>query len=388
MTQSPVWRRRAAALIAVACLVAVALAPAFAARHRRHSTGSVYARQRANTQAKARVQARLRAVERQRRIAGQQLHESERRVGQARSKLISLKQRLGAARQELASATTALRGAEIRLAGHEQAMGERLNLLAQYSDVSMLEVLARSTSFSDFANRRYLMRVVADADLELLGKVRADRERVSLYRNRVQAKTSQVGELKDQAAQQHQVYLDETAHHARTVRELDAERRRIRAELAELERNNREIEALIRRMQRSPEGRARYLRPWRGSLLRPVSGPQTSGFGMRFHPILREYRMHTGVDLAAAPGTPIRAADKGVVILAGWHGGYGLRVVIDHGGGVSTLYGHCSRLLCAVGQQVAKGQVIAAVGSTGLSTGPHLHFEVRRSGVPVDPGSI
>jgi murein DD-endopeptidase MepM/ murein hydrolase activator NlpD len=209
---------------------------------------------------------------------------------------------------------------------------------------------------------------------------------VALYRDQVRAKTVQVGELKQQAAEQHQVYLNEAAHRALTVRELDQERRRIRAELEELERNSREIASMIRAMQRTRAGRARYLQPWRGSLLRPIAGPITSGFGMRFHPILHEYRMHTGMDISAAPGTPIHAADKGVVILSGWHGGYGQCVVIDHGGGVTTLYGHCSALLCCNGQQVAKGQVIARVGSTGLSTGPHLHFEVRHGGAPVAPG--
>ena len=125
--------------------------------------------------------------------------------------------------------------------------------------------------------------------------------------------------------------------------------------------------------------------PWRGSFIRPVSGRVSSGFGMRMHPILRRARMHTGLDMAAASGTPIHAAAGGVVIFAGRFGGYGNCAMIDHGGGTVTLYGHCSSLGCAVGEKVQQGQVIAYVGSTGLSTGPHLHFEVRKNGVPVSP---
>ena len=386
--QSCAWCRRWAALLAAGCLFAGILMPPLGAKSTNQSSDSLYARQRENARAKAQVQARLKQVERKRRAAGQRLHESERKVGRARSRLASLEGRLKATRQELASPTAALGGAEARLATHEKAMGERLNVLCQYSDVSMLDLLARSTSFSDFANRSYLMRLVADADLALLEKVNAQRERVAVYRNRVNEKTLQVRDLKQQATEQHRVYINQTAHRTYAVRDLEAERRRVRAQLAELERNSREIEALIQRMQRTPAGRERSSQPWKGTLLRPVQGPITSGFGMRFHPILRENRMHNGIDIAAPTGTPIKAADKGVVILSGRHGGYGLRVVIDHGGRVSTLYGHCSRLLVSSGQKVAKGQVIAKVGSTGLSTGPHLHFEVRRNGKPVSPLSM
>jgi murein DD-endopeptidase MepM/ murein hydrolase activator NlpD len=95
--------------------------------------------------------------------------------------------------------------------------------------------------------------------------------------------------------------------------------------------------------------------------------------------------MHTGIDISAHSGTPIKAAAGGEVVFAGWWGGYGNVVIIDHGGGISTLYAHCSAIYVRKGQSVSQGEVIAAVGSTGLSTGPHLHFEVRKNGKPVDP---
>ena len=111
----------------------------------------------------------------------------------------------------------------------------------------------------------------------------------------------------------------------------------------------------------------------------------TSGFGSRTHPIYGGERLHAGIDFRAPTGTPIRAAADGVVVYAGWRGGYGNAVIIDHGGSLATLSGHLSGINVATGQAVATGQVIGAAGSTGGSTGPHLHFEVRVDGVPVDP---
>ncbi|QGN56350.1 peptidoglycan DD-metalloendopeptidase family protein [Novosphingobium sp. Gsoil 351] len=118
----------------------------------------------------------------------------------------------------------------------------------------------------------------------------------------------------------------------------------------------------------------------------PLSrGALTSGFGLRTHPLLGGIRMHSGIDLAAPTGSPILATSDGVVGQAGWSGGYGLSVRLEHGGGLETRYGHMSGLAVAPGQAVRKGEVIGYVGSTGRSTGPHLHYEMRMNGVAVRP---
>lgn len=124
-----------------------------------------------------------------------------------------------------------------------------------------------------------------------------------------------------------------------------------------------------------------------GKLLWPVPSNHTvtSPFGMRFHPVLKTYKMHTGIDIAANTGDEIVAAADGIVRTTGPYGGYGNTVIIDHIGGVSTLYAHCSHVLVKAGEVVKQGQKIALVGSTGISTGPHLHFEVRLNNIPVDP---
>jgi murein DD-endopeptidase MepM/ murein hydrolase activator NlpD len=158
--------------------------------------------------------------------------------------------------------------------------------------------------------------------------------------------------------------------------------------LSQLEQDENSMEAQIRAFEVARRRRpgAKPLPAFNGRFMRPVSGRITSTFGMRYHPILHRTRLHAGIDFGASSGSTIVAAAAGEVITARYSRSYGNMVVIDHGGGISTLYAHGSRLYVHTGQMVKRGQRIAAVGSTGLATGPHLHWEVRRNGRPVNPG--
>jgi murein DD-endopeptidase MepM/ murein hydrolase activator NlpD len=125
--------------------------------------------------------------------------------------------------------------------------------------------------------------------------------------------------------------------------------------------------------------------PVESGMMMPANGPITSYFGYRYHPILHFTRFHAGVDIGAGWGSPIVAAGDGQVAAAGWAGGYGREVQIAHGGGIVSIYGHMSEIVAQAGSFVRRGQLIGYVGSSGLSTGPHLHFEVRQGGTPVNP---
>jgi murein DD-endopeptidase MepM/ murein hydrolase activator NlpD len=120
----------------------------------------------------------------------------------------------------------------------------------------------------------------------------------------------------------------------------------------------------------------------------PITARVSSSFGMRVHPILGSHRFHRGVDLSAAWGTPIRASADGRVVYAGWNGGYGRQVMIDHGQGLATIYAHMSRMAAQTGERVHRGEIIGFVGSSGLSTGPHLHYEVLQNGRAVNPLAV
>jgi len=151
--------------------------------------------------------------------------------------------------------------------------------------------------------------------------------------------------------------------------------------IKELQAESDAITAMLRGLQAGQyvvQGRGGYLK-W------PVSGPITSPFGWRIHPVYGYRSFHTGIDIGVPVGTTVKAARYGKVIYTGYNGAYGLIVMIDHGGSLATIYAHLSRVYVSVGQRVSTLQPIAASGNTGWSTGPHLHFEVRSQGEPVNP---
>jgi murein DD-endopeptidase MepM/ murein hydrolase activator NlpD len=252
-----------------------------------------------------------------------------------------------------------------------------------------LAFLLSATSFSDLIDGLDYVRLVVRRDREIIADVDESKHEVAVARWQtrrsrrvvrqqaeiIAVRVRQVRELRDQlvaskgkleaARERKRVSLDQ----------LTAEERADAEEMDSLQQVSADLAAKIRAAQ--AHSTVRHVSG--AGLMWPVNAPITSPFGWRWG------RMHEGIDLGASYGTPISAAAAGVVIYAGWEGGYGNLVVIDHGGGLATAYGHQSQIAVATGQSVAQGQIIGYVGSTGHSTGPHLHFEVRVNGQAVDP---
>jgi murein DD-endopeptidase MepM/ murein hydrolase activator NlpD len=187
-----------------------------------------------------------------------------------------------------------------------------------------------------------------------------------------------LGSLQNELQRSNEALQEEYRRQRALLASYDAEIEEIEGEIAALDREQSSIKQLIE--ERSVAAGAAP-----GSLVRPVPGGISSGFGPRIHPIYGYSLMHNGVDMNGAMGQEIVAAAAGTVFFAGVKGGYGNSIMIDHGGGMVTLYAHQSRFVVSAGQKVSAGQVIGYVGSTGASTGPHLHFEVRINGNPVNP---
>jgi murein DD-endopeptidase MepM/ murein hydrolase activator NlpD len=252
-----------------------------------------------------------------------------------------------------------------------------------------ISILLSSSSFSAFLDGLDYIKLVAGRDRQIADAVRSSRDEVALALAHTKAarrdmlrqakifavRVNQARVLRDQLLASKGALVDAQSRKKADLASLGAQERADAGEIDSLQEVSAELAAKIQAAQ----SHSTVQHTGSGQLGWPVSAPITSPFGWRWG------RMHEGIDLGAAYGTPIAAAGSGTVIYAGWLGGYGNLTVIDHGGGLATAYGHQSRIAVSVGQQVTRGETIGYVGSTGHSTGPHLHFEVRVNGQPVDP---
>jgi murein DD-endopeptidase MepM/ murein hydrolase activator NlpD len=289
---------------------------------------------------------------------------------------------------DLQTATKTLQQLETKLTSAEQTYRQKqLSTIArlQFLQRQRLDrgwaVLLQSQSLNEFLDRRYHLKKVYQSDRQMLVGLKIDADRLEQQRNLVEGKKNEITLMTQQLMGQKSTLQAQAVYQKESIGRLKSDRRAMEVAETQLEQDVRTISSIIQ--QRMSHGIVAYRGT--GQMILPCPGEITSGFGWRVHPVLGYERFHSGLDVGADYGTVINAADRGMVIFAGWYGGYGNAVIIDHGGGLTTLYGHTSELYVAEGQEVQRGQAIAAVGSTGLSTGPHLHFEVRREGDPVDP---
>ena len=304
------------------------------------------------------------------------LDDLEAQYRQAYDKMHRLRSRLTDARAELRARAVAAYTegpALTQYTGAFQASGVReLAARAGYLDT----VVQRQQEVVD--NYRLLRDAAAD-QTDVLDEARS---RALAQRDVVADRTSSLKAARQQQDAARTQLLQDTNRRAQVLEEVRTRKAEFENEIAALTAESNSITAFLRSRQAGqgvrPAGNGVFSSPIPGAGI-------TSTFGRRFHPIFHEWRMHTGVDFGATAGTPIRAAADGEVVSAGPRGGYGNATIIDHGGSLATLYAHQSAILVRPGQTVKRGQVIGRVGSTGFATGPHLHFEVRVSGTPVDP---
>lgn len=300
---------------------------------------------------------------------------------QARIDLEETNRSLREAREEQRQLSEDLERLTTELNEKRQRVAERIRTLYMNEQSAGVMFLLESESLQDAADRAYVMQKIAEADQMLFEDLKRTRQEVNDQKWRMDQVVARIEGLRRQKLLHTQALNRHKEEKRGYLRELQSTERALEIQLDALEQESRRVEAELRAYYRT----ASDVPVWRGNFIQPVPGRIVSGFGMRRHPILGGYRMHDGVDISAIHGTPIKAAGDGKVIYAGYRGGYGNCVILDHGGGTATLYAHCSRLYVSEGQFVKQGDIIAAVGSTGLSTGPHLHWEVRINGRPVNP---
>jgi murein DD-endopeptidase MepM/ murein hydrolase activator NlpD len=309
----------------------------------------------------------------------------EERIDTTEHKLDDTRERLGDLRTDNKRLRKRIDMTTLRLANRRNVLMRRLRQNYAQGKTGYMQVLLRSSSIHEYLSRSHYVERIVQSDSELIAGIKEDRAQLEEDKRKLEGQIGELAHLESGLEELETQYKHDVGEKRGLLGEVRQDRKQMENVLDQLEEDSRSIEATIRAMQRTPRGRQRMQKAWSGSFGRPADGPIRSQYGMRYHPILHRNRMHTGLDIGAGLGSPIRVAGDGEVILASRFGGYGNCVIVDHGGGVSTLYGHCSAILVRTGQLVKKGQHIARVGATGLATGPHLHFEVRHNGRPVNP---
>ncbi len=265
----------------------------------------------------------------------------------------------------------------------EALFKERAKVMYQYSEYSFLDILLESENILDFINRVGIMTDLLKNDNALIEEL--ETLKLDLTHKKEMQKVACANQ-EEILAEKENILNKISKSQKIAESDYQASRKELSALLAEedkLLQKSKEIENTIKWLQEESK-RLKY----EGGVMRWPAEKGTyisSYYGMRMHPIYKVMRMHNGIDIPAAGGTNILAANTGTVIVAAWDSGYGNYIIIDHGGGITTVYAHSSKLVAKRGDEVKKGQVIAKVGTTGTSTGNHLHFEVRVNGATVNP---
>ena len=334
-----------------------------------------------------------------------QAEEQQAKTNEASAKVESVSERLRQIQEELRVATAEYKEVKGQLDSVEDKSSDNTELLQKTEadlkvknkklqqrvrdiyingQISYVDVLFGAKDFADLMTRMDVLKRIIKHDYDLIMKVREEKAtventRAQLEKDKAEAEVlvadaqAKKAKVEDKESEQ-QVLLDQAIYDRDTSERM----------YEEIMAASQEVANMIRRSHMSSAGYS-GAPAGAGGMIWPISGPITSEFGWRTHPIFGTARFHSGLDIGGDYGMPIYAAASGTVIYAGWISGYGNAVIIDHGGGVTTLYGHNDSLNVSEGENVAQGQVIAMCGSTGNSTGPHCHFEVRENGEPVSP---
>lgn len=325
-----------------------------------------------------------------------QLGETNAAIGQVSDHIDSLQVQHSSTERRIDWNTIQLDAARKSLELHDALLKRRLVDAYEYGDLTYLNTLISVRSFSEFVERWEDLRLLIAANERTVRTRKAAERRVAAIEADLE-RTRMELQQEETAQEEARSQLNSLAGERQNLVQLAAVRRRsVASQVAEMESlsagEESELEGLILERERELEAQQRAAGiaggvqgGGSGTFTWPVTGTITSPFGWRSNPFGGGPEFHQGLDIAAPMGTTVTAAAAGTVIMAQWYGGYGNYVLIDHGGGYSTGYGHLSAIYVASGQSVQRGQAIGAVGSTGQSTGPHLHFEVRIAGKPVDP---
>lgn len=315
------------------------------------------------------------------------VQELEDKVLDYKSQMTDLSEKLDTLQTSIDEARQALSVVEADYNEKEELLKERLVAMYESGETTYLDVLLSSRNIVDFISGYYLITELVKYDNELIEEVETKKNEIEVTEAKLEKEETEIKLLKSKKEQTTIILQNTITMQENEVAKLSEQERNLQQEISQYKVEQAQIEAAI---QAATNNMADFsIQYTGGTMLWPVaiSGTYiTSGYGVREHPIQGISKMHTGIDIGNATyGSPVVAAADGVVTYAGWLGGYGNCVMINHGDGIVTLYGHGQKILTELYKEVKQGDLIMEVGSTGNSTGPHLHFEVRVNGSTVQP---
>lgn len=305
--------------------------------------------------------------------------------------LESLQSQLEETKNNLEKSEKELEDATEKKEKQYESLKERIRVMYEYGDSGYLQILLDAKGFTDFFKRIEYINYIMKYDNQLFERYEETERFIELKVEQIKVEKENIEVLTSQTEAKKKEIEKSIAQKQQTVANLSKQEATLEQQIKDLEKEDQEITNLINQAKVKATGTStnKVYAGTGGQLAHPV--PQYAGrpyndvYGYRTNPISGKRELHSGLDLKATYGTDIVAAESGTVIYSGTRGGYGKTVIIDHGGGMTTLYAHNSQLVVSVGEQVQRGQVIAKAGSTGYSTGVHAHFEVRINGKTTDP---
>lgn len=328
--------------------------------------------------------------------AQKQLNEGKKKEKQLNNEIKNLEKQIQAAESEIANikvdinqteASVAvvkenLAKVEAEMAEQSDNLNKRLRAMYKNGEVGLLQILLGSESITDFMTNMDMVQKIFDNDVELLEAIEEQHQKIDLQKKELEALQAKLVAERNREAEKQNTLTANRGEVANLKGQVASDNKELERKLDEL---NAEADSWIAKI-RALQGDGTFVE---GKFVWPSASSKrvTSEYGYRIHPILKVKKLHTGMDIGAASGTKVLAGASGTVIQAGWNNSYGYVVMVDHGSKVVTLYAHNSKLLVKTGDVVSKGQNIALVGSTGASTGPHIHFEVRVDGQYQNPRS-
>ena len=390
-----VRRGVAAALLVVAVALPAAADPSTELNEIRQRQEEVEAKKADKLARAAGVTDRLADLDRERDVVEDKVEELSADVAKLDAQIARTEDELTEAQKDLALLEARLDVIARRLDRKHDLLTDRVVEAYKAGPTGYLDSLLGSTDFGELVDRIEYQTSAMDTETRLIARIEVLQDKTEAREELAEEKKLEIAAAKARLEDDRKVLdrkRDERAAVLAEKEEVLAEKRSLLADLrgdarrlAKLDAQLEADESRILSILQAAPTTAGPAPVGGGQLLFPAAGPITSPYGYRTHPIFGDQRLHTGIDIGAGYGAPVVAADHGVVVYAGSMSGYGNVIAIDHGGGLSTTYNHLSGFYVGTGQSVGRGTTIGAVGCTGYCTGPHLHFEVRVNGSPVDP---